>query len=190
MVFFILLSMKKIVFGILLLALAGCWSGEVAVGSDSNGFLKLAFVEMSGEVSFEGEGVIGCGDRLKVVESNSLVVESVERNVQTAVEELFAVGTFWDPVAKVGKGDVPFEEETGWFYNGLQHSEDMVVDSVSVVEGKAEVRLTGSLISAGTCDDPRIKEQLRETVKANAGVDEVEVFMNGETLDEWFDLRG
>ena len=61
---------------------------------------------------------------------------------------------------------------------------NVTVDSVTVENGKATVQMSGDIQIAGVCEEPRIRAQLEETVLAFATVDQVEFFINGQSLNE------
>ena len=46
------------------------------------------------------------------------------------------------------------------------------------------VNLTGTVMSGGTCDDPRIIEQLKYTAKVAAGVGSARILVNGSDIEE------
>ena len=54
---------------------------------------------------------------------------------------------------------------------------------------QVKVFLTGSLISGGVCDDPRILAQLDQTVRQAAGVAEAAIFINDRPLEDWFSQK-
>ena len=57
--------------------------------------------------------------------------------------------------------------------------------------GDVSVALTGALLSAGTCDDPRIEEQIKQTIAANAETNaNISVTINGQDLNAYFDMSG
>lgn len=74
-------------------------------------------------------------------------------------------------------------------YNALSHS-TLQVESVQIRDGVARVELSGTLMLAGECDIPRVREQLTAPAMQFDGVREVEVFVNGEPLESLLDLRG
>lgn len=138
--------------------------------------LKLAMVAM--EDNGESGEMIGCGDSIVFVNKTVTGDLDEEREViETALTELFAVQD-------------PFYGESG-LYNGLTHSSNLAVDEVEVEDSSVRVDITGSLISAGTCDDPRIKEQILSTIEENTDltVTDADVFINGESLQDYFDMR-
>jgi hypothetical protein len=107
---------------------------------------------------------IGCGDSLIPVWVEIGKTPDVEKKIERALERLFAVGD-------------PFYGESG-LYNGLFQS-DLAVESVSLSRGVATVHLSGALISAGTCDDPRIQQQIVQTILQFDGVVDTVVYVDG-----------
>lgn len=140
--------------------------------------LKVALVKMedNGATGLK----IGCGDSIAYIDrtADGIKLENT-RKVQLALTELFAYGA---------------TSPTDEYYNGLQHSKELAVYSVNEsTAGKKsmiEVRLTGQLISAGTCDDPRVKEQIYSTIRANSNPDaEITVFINDENIEDYMSLK-
>jgi LysM repeat protein len=78
--------------------------------------------------------------------------------------------------------DDPTFEGTS-LYNALAAS-DLEVESINIVDGTAIIELTGTVVSGGVCDDPRIEAQLSNTARQFATVDDVEITVNGTPLDE------
>ncbi len=115
---------------------------------------------------------IGCGDSVIPVE---VTFEPTVAPLTAALEQLLAIE----------------EEEYGQsgLYNALYRS-DLTVESVEIVEGRAEIRLSGTLSVGGVCDAPRIRAQLEKTALQFATVDEVSIFVNGTPLDEVLDQSG
>lgn len=151
-------------------------SGNNEEDETSSVTLKLAMVAM--EDNGESGEMIGCGDSIVFVNKTVSGDLDEEREViESALTELFAVQD-------------PFYGESG-LYNGLTHSSNLVVDEVEVEDNSVRVDITGSLISAGTCDDPRIKEQILSTIEENTdlSVTDADVFINGESLQDYFDMR-
>lgn len=145
---------------------------------ESNVMVEIALVKME-DNGATGEK-IGCGDSIVLVEKE-IEKSSLESStkMELALKELFAYGA-----TKV-------EDE---YYNGLQHSSDLKVEKVLTGEAAGKktiaVYLGGQLISAGTCDDPRIMEQISSTVEANSKADEYLIYINGELLKDYFDMSG
>ncbi|EKD99729.1 MAG: hypothetical protein ACD_22C00189G0007 [uncultured bacterium] len=67
----------------------------------------------------------------------------------------------------------------GGLYNSLYQS-NIVVDKVEISKNKASVYLTGTMLSGGTCDDPRIMAQLTQTVLQFEDIKEVTFFVNNK----------
>ncbi|MEW1980670.1 GerMN domain-containing protein [Citricoccus sp. NPDC079358] len=73
--------------------------------------------------------------------------------------------------------------------NSLYQSELKVTD-VAISGDTVTVDLTGTPVSSGTCDDPRIIAQLENTALANAGVYTAEILLDGTPLQEAMSQRG
>jgi hypothetical protein len=74
-------------------------------------------------------------------------------------------------------------------YNALYQS-DLQVDRVSLnAQGQAEVYLTGKLMLAGECDNPRVEEQINQTAKLFSTVNAVSVFVNDKPLKDALSLK-
>ncbi len=138
--------------------------------------VELALVAMNDGVTTPPSDAFGCGDTIVYVEREVSELTTVAGTVQTALEELFSI-------------DESLYGESG-LYNSLAPS-DVVVDSVIVNKDTVDVSLSGSMISAGSCDDPRLEEQIRATVAANLGAGyTVTILFDGEDLHEYFDMSG
>jgi len=74
-------------------------------------------------------------------------------------------------------------------YNALYQS-DLKLDSVSIEQGEAIIRLSGTLMLGGVCDNPRVEAQLEETALQFSTVSQVSVFVNGRPLEEVLSLEG
>jgi hypothetical protein len=73
------------------------------------------------------------------------------------------------------------------YYNALNAS-DLDVASVAVVNGEAQIDLTGTLVVGGACDVPRIRAQLEQTALQYNTVSSVAITVNGSPLDELLGL--
>ena len=69
------------------------------------------------------------------------------------------------------------------YYNALYQS-DLHVASATMSGSTAVLALTGTLLSGGTCDDPRIYWQISDTATQFPGVDAVTITVNGNPLDQ------
>lgn len=125
---------------------------------------------------------VGCGDSLVPVDveinrygpSDALATE--EQKIQYAVENLLQIKD-----AKYGQSGL---------YSALYQS-DLQVETVTMDNGIATVALTGNVTSGGTCDDPRIQEQLVETVKAQDDtITTVNVTIDGVALSKVLSASG
>jgi hypothetical protein len=81
-----------------------------------------------------------------------------------------------------------FYGESG-LYNALDRS-DLEVASAVVENGQAIVRLRGQMLLGGVCDDPRAQAQIEYTALHSPGVQGVEIFINGEPIQEVLSERG
>ncbi len=66
-------------------------------------------------------------------------------------------------------------------YNAFYQSK-LQIDSVQVTNGIATIRLSGDFVIGGVCDEPRIKEQIRETALQFPTVESVRIYINGQML--------
>ncbi len=74
-------------------------------------------------------------------------------------------------------------------YNALFQS-NLKVAGVSVVNRKATINLTGTVLLGGTCDNPRFAAQIQETALQFPTVGEVAVTINGTPLDKFLSEKG
>lgn len=122
-----------------------------------------------------GGDTFGCGDRLRPV-----VVPVATEGVDTAGRIAAAVGSLL--AASGGRG----------LYSALEGSELAVerVEPVAGVAGLFRIRLTGQLRLGGVCDNPRVRAQLEATARQFAGVDDVEIEIDGQPLEGLLSGRG
>lgn len=100
----------------------------------------------------------------------------VEVQIQPTVAPLTAA---YDELLRI---DQRFYGQSG-LYNAL-HRSDLTVAGVDIANGLATVNLSGALSVAGTCDVPRIRAQLQQTALQYANVDDVNIFIDGTSLDD------
>jgi hypothetical protein len=106
---------------------------------------------------------IGCGDSL-------VAVDVPAGDTKAALQELLNQHTMY-----YGQSGL---------YSALYQS-NLVIDRFEIGEQKTEVNLTGKLILGGTCDAPRLKEQLTATLRQSTdSVNSVAITVNGIPLDE------
>jgi hypothetical protein len=126
------------------------------------------------------EPTIGCGDAIELVTQKAKPM-GMEEKVKTALEALFSIKE-----STYGESGL---------YNALYQS-NLAVETVNTLNqglegGSVEVTLSGSIVSGGVCDDPRIEEQIMQTIEANTPEGTtILVYIDGKTLDEYFDLSG
>jgi spore germination protein GerM len=111
------------------------------------------------------EGVlIGCGDSAVAVQRE---VPQTQAVLKTALEQLLSVK----------------DKDYGMsgYYNALYQS-NLTLDSATITNGKATIKLSGNLLTAGACDNPRVIAQLEETAKQFSSVKEVEILVNGTNI--------
>ena len=114
---------------------------------------------------------IGCGDSVVAVERE---IEPTVGVLRAALDELFSL------------------EEREYGQSGLINvlaDSNLAVDRLALDGGRATIYLTGDILLAGVCDDPRFEAQIVETARQFSTVDEVEVFINGTSLDELLSSR-
>ena len=110
--------------------------------------------------------LVGCGDSAVPIH---VTVPSTRGVLRAALEKLFSAKQ-------------QFYGESG-YYNALYQS-DLDVAGVTIEEGKAIIRLTGSIMLGGTCDAPRVEAQIEQTALQFSTVSEVAVFVNDMPLEE------
>lgn len=135
-------------------------------------YIQLYFIDIEGAQGASGEK-IGCGDKVVPVKWR---IEPTQGVLRAALEELIGLGV----------RDVKVSANT--YYNALYQSE-LKVDSAAVENGVATVRLSGKLLSGGTCDDPRIVAQLKSTVEQFPTVKSSKIFINNQPLETYFSGR-
>jgi hypothetical protein len=115
---------------------------------------------------------VGCGDSVLPVQ---VAIQPTQGVLKAALIELLSIKD-------------QYYGQSG-LYNALYQS-DLLVDSISINNGKASVYLTGSLILGGECDNPRVQAQLEQTVLQFSTVTEAAIFINGKPLADVLSLKG
>lgn len=110
---------------------------------------------------------IGCGDSIVAVERQ---ITPTQAPLRTALEELLAIRD-------------QYLGESG-LYNALYQSMLTIGDIAIDEDGKAVIHLEGTLLSGGTCDDPRIIAQLIYTATQFSTVNGAEIYINGTLIQE------
>ncbi|QQR54937.1 hypothetical protein IPG41_07235 [Candidatus Peregrinibacteria bacterium] len=184
-------SFYPLVFGVLLLS--SCANlGSVQEPSEEDAALDEAVSEdeeggnkvdlQIGLIALEDNGesgpLVGCGDSLVLVTQSAEGLLTPEEKIEAALEALFAIKD-------------PSYGQSG-LYTALDEAE-LSVDSVLLSSSQLTVELSGTLSSGGTCDDPRIVQQIKETAVANSEVSaplEVKVLLNDRLLEEQLNAKG
>jgi hypothetical protein len=115
--------------------------------------------------------LIGCGDSVVAVERQIAPTSDVLR---AAFQELFSI------------------KQRDYGESGLidaLYQADLQIESVSLTNGVAEVKLTGTLTLSGECDNPRAEAQLTETALQFATVTQVNILLNGVALHDALSLK-
>lgn len=115
--------------------------------------------------------LVGCGDSAVAVK---VQIPKTLGVLKAALEALLAVKT-------------QYYGESG-LYNSLYQS-DLRLISVGIVNGKATIRLAGTLRLGGECDNPRVEAQIMETALQFTTVKTVEVFLNDRPLKDALSLK-
>jgi hypothetical protein len=111
-----------------------------------------------------GSGTVGCGDELVPVVRR---IAPTPAPLQAALAELFALKS-----QTIGESGL---------YNALYQS-DIRIDRVVIVNGRAEVALSGTVRLNGVCDEPRVEAQIEATVRQFPSVTSTAITLNGVPL--------
>ncbi len=138
--------------------------------SSENGQILKIYLVAVGDNGVSGP-VIGCGDSLVAVD---VAVKPTVAVLRAALNELLSIktGTYG---------------QTG-LYSAL-HQSNLQIDNLYIQNGLASIYLTGDLLLGGTCENPRVEEQLKATALQFSTVQNVEIFINGVPLNEVLSLK-
>jgi hypothetical protein len=114
-------------------------------------------------IDLEG-GTIGCGDAVVPVTRQ---ITPTAAPLRAALNELFSLKS-------------QMYGESG-LYNALYQS-DLRIDRVAIVNGQAQVSLSGRLLIGGVCDEPRVVAQIESTVRQFLSVTSTMITVNGVPL--------
>ena len=134
--------------------------------TSSTSRLVKIFLVLIGDNVPKGAQTFGCEDAITSVERT---VAASTPPLEAAIQALLAERTSHDPLAGP--------------YSAFVDA-NMTLDSATISNGKATIRLKGQLNLGGVCDDPRIEEQLTRTAQQFPEVTSVEVFVNGVPLTD------
>ena len=93
----------------------------------------------------------------------------------------------WDAVQSLLDLKDNYFGESG-LYNALYQS-NLSLESYQVDGRKAKVYLEGEMMLGGVCDNPRVEEQILSTILQDGLFDDVEVYVNGELLQDVLSLK-
>jgi hypothetical protein len=110
--------------------------------------------------------LIGCGDSAVPV---TVTIPKTQGVLRAALEKLLSAKQ-------------QFYGESG-LYNALYQS-NLQVAGVTIEQGKAIIRLTGTIVLGGTCDAPRLEAQIAQTALQFSTVNDVAVFVNDRPLED------
>lgn len=128
----------------------------ITVSPSIQNSVKIALVDPIGE---PGPNTFGCGDRIVMVNRNI----STTTPLQTALEELFSVR--------------PRDYGQSGYITALD-DQNFHITRVAIVEGTATIEITGTIRFGGTCDVPRVEEQIKQTIKQFSSVQNYRILLN------------
>lgn len=117
-------------------------------------------------------GPVGCGDQAVAIERT---IPPTITPLKVALELLLS----WKE-SNLGESGL---------YNALA-LQNWKLQSVSIVNGEAIIKLSGKYIGIGVCEDPRIKAQLQMTTLQFLTVEKVSIFVDGVSLDKLMSGKG
>jgi LysM repeat protein len=123
-------------------------------------------------IAMSTNGPVGCGDTIVMVTRN---VPSTTAPLNAAVEQLLSIHT-------------QFYGQSG-LYDPL-YKANLAVQSVTINNGLATIKLTGTLNLGGVCDDPRVAAQFDALGRQFSTVQQVQVFINGTPLENLLSGKG
>ena len=126
-------------------------------------------------IAIDDQGVsgdlIGCGDSLVPVQ---VEIQPTQGVLKAAFQALLALKE-------------QYYGQSG-LYNSLYQS-DLQLESAKIENGKATIRLSGTLQLGGECDNPRVAAQLEATARQFSTVTDVSIFVNDKTLADALSLK-
>ncbi len=83
-----------------------------------------------------------------------------------------------------------FDYQVG-YYNVFENSPQLMVDNIIIDDyGTTKVYLSGELLTAGTCDTPRIISQIKNTLMQIPNVKEINIYINEQNIKEFLSEKG
>ncbi len=132
--------------------------------------VKLFFVALN-DNGIAGKK-IGCNDSIVAVDR---AIPATNAPLTASFKELFSQTT-----KNYGQSGL---------YNALYQSK-LKIDSAAIVNGKATIHLSGSLVLNGVCDNPRVQAEIEEIALQFSTVKSVAVFLNGIPLQQALSEKG
>jgi hypothetical protein len=132
--------------------------------------VKLFFIAL--EDNGKSGKKIGCNDSVIAVDYPIPATQSV---LTASLKELFSL------------------KDRNYGQSGLVNAlapAQLQIKEVSIISGKANINLTGTLSLGGACDAPRVKAQIEETALQFSTVKSVSVTINGLPLDQVLSGKG
>lgn len=112
----------------------------------------------------QGGGSVGCGDQVVPVTRRIPATDGV---LAASLNELLNLKS-----QTIGESGL---------YNALYQS-DLRLDRVAIVNGQAQISLSGTVKIGGVCDKPRIIAQIEQTVRQFSSVTSTAITLNGLSL--------
>lgn len=109
---------------------------------------------------------VGCGDSVVGVDKP---IPPTTAPLKAALDQLLAVKS-----KNYGQSGL---------YNSLYQS-NLKVDSVSITDNVATIKLSGTTALGGECDDPRFKAQIEETALQFPTVTQADILINNKPIDQ------
>ncbi len=130
-------------------------------------------VLIDGAASNPKQQPIGCGDTLIAVKE---IIAPTQGVLVATLTKLFSLK---EREVKVGSAT---------YYNALYQS-NLKVDSVTIANGVATVKISGTTQLGGECDDPRVIAQIKQTVLQFPTIKQANIFINNKKLEDYFSLK-
>lgn len=111
---------------------------------------------------------VGCGDTLVKEERT---ITPTDTPLKAAIEELLSV-------------TAPIQRRVDLELTNYWKGTDLKLESAVISRGTAIIKITGQLVVAGVCDQPRIEGQINATARQLKAVKRVRVYVNGELLKD------
>ncbi|WP_244520194.1 GerMN domain-containing protein [Arthrobacter crystallopoietes] len=145
---------------------------EVSVRSENGAGVPFTLYYIAVEDGGVSGAEIGCRDSLVATYTEPVKTQD---QVQASIERLLA--------------DRDRLHGSSGLYNAL-HESALTFERARIDGDTVTVHLSGDLKSGGSCDDPRVEWQLRQTAATAAGVGEAIILVNGIRIEDYLSGRG